>query len=116
MCDHVECYLLLSTDDEKSLLHFKLRVLDLVEVFIRRESSNPLVLVGLVYIQLHDTSRSLQILYSRTTVMHVNITLVLWPIGLVYNNHVQISNPLQLIWVTLSGEVQWGGDCTPNKP
>lgn len=28
------------------MLHFKLRVLDLVEVYIKKESSNPLVLVG----------------------------------------------------------------------
>ena len=33
------------SDDEKSLLHFKLRALDLLEVFLRRESTNPLFLV-----------------------------------------------------------------------
>ena len=37
------CYWL---DDEKSLLNFKLRALDLLEVFIRRESTNPRILVS----------------------------------------------------------------------
>ena len=35
-----------SIDEAKSVLHFKLRVLDLVELYIRKESTNPLVLVG----------------------------------------------------------------------
>lgn len=30
---------------EKSVVHFKLRVLDLIEMFIRKESTNPLILV-----------------------------------------------------------------------
>ena len=34
------------SDDQESLLHFKLRVLDLLEVFLRREPVNPLFLVG----------------------------------------------------------------------
>ncbi len=38
--------MLYCADDEKSLLHFKLRVLDLVEVFVQKEPSNPLVLVS----------------------------------------------------------------------
>ena len=31
---------------EKSVIHFKLRVLDLVEIFIRKELTNPLILVS----------------------------------------------------------------------
>lgn len=34
------------SDDEKTLLHFKLRVLDLVEMLVQREQTNPLVLVS----------------------------------------------------------------------
>ncbi len=33
-------------DEEKSVVHFKLRVLGLVEAFIRKETTNPLVLVS----------------------------------------------------------------------
>ena len=33
-------------DEAKSILHFKLRVLDLVELYIRKEPTNPLILVG----------------------------------------------------------------------
>lgn len=36
------------SDDEKSLLHFKLRVLDLVELFLQKEPSNPLIFVSLI--------------------------------------------------------------------
>lgn len=40
---------LLCSDDEKSLQHFKLRVLDLVELFLQKEPTNPLIFVsGLV--------------------------------------------------------------------
>ncbi len=35
----------LHSDEEKSVVHFKLRVLGLVEAFVRKETSNPLVLV-----------------------------------------------------------------------
>ena len=43
-------YVVLSVDEAKSILHFKLRVLDLVELYIRKESTNPLVLVDNVII------------------------------------------------------------------
>lgn len=33
-------------DEARSLLHFKLRVLDLVELYIRKEPANPLILVS----------------------------------------------------------------------
>lgn len=39
-------HVLMDSDDEKSLLHFKLRVLDLVELFLRKEPSNPLIFVS----------------------------------------------------------------------
>ena len=32
-------------DEAKSMLHFKLRALDLIEIFVRKEPTNPLVLV-----------------------------------------------------------------------
>ena len=38
-------------DEAKSVLHFKLRVLDLVELYIRKEPTNPLILVGHVTTQ-----------------------------------------------------------------
>ena len=45
-----------SIDEAKSVLHFKLRVLDLVELYIRKESTNPLVLVGHMTTHLHITT------------------------------------------------------------
>jgi hypothetical protein len=42
----IKVYILIFVDEAKSVLHFKLRVLDLVELYIRKESTNPLVLVG----------------------------------------------------------------------
>lgn len=35
-------------DDDMALLHFKLRVLDLVDVLLRRESTNPIIFVSSV--------------------------------------------------------------------
>ena len=59
-------YCLASVDEAKSVLHFKLRVLDLVELYIRKESTNPLVLVGHMTTHLHITTLPLPLPNFRT--------------------------------------------------